>query len=193
MSKPDYPVRTRRLALRPFTLADLAAVHSWQSRADVNRYLYGEARTPEETAGSLVNKAAVTWPEKEGQYLCLAIEKDGEVIGESVLKYLSQYHRQGEVGYVLHPDHHGHGYATEATAAMIDLAFDHLGLHRVIASCDALNEASWRVMERLGMRKEAHFRHNEIFKGAWGDELIYAVLEDEWRRMAVNRAAANGG
>ncbi|MFC6094255.1 GNAT family N-acetyltransferase [Saccharothrix lopnurensis] len=191
--RPTYPVRTRRLLLRPFTFADHAALHSWQGRADVNRYLYSEARTSEETAESLVKKVTLTWPEQDGDALSLAIEKDGEVVGEAVLKYLSEHHRQGEVGYVLHPDHHGRGYATEATAAVLDLAFDHLGLHRVRASCDAFNEPSWRVMERLGMRREAHFRHNEVFKGAWGEEFVYAVLDDEWHRMADSRPGADGG
>lgn len=187
MSKPDYPVRTRRLTLRPFTPADHAALHSWQSRADVNRYLYTEAHTPQETAETLVRKIALDWPEKDGDQLSLAIVKDGEVIGEAVLKYLSEYHRQGEVGYILHPDHHGRGYATEAAAAVIALGFDHLGLHRIMASCDAFNEPSWRVMERLGMRREAHFRHNQIFKGAWGEEFVYAILEDEWRQRSSQR------
>jgi RimJ/RimL family protein N-acetyltransferase len=192
VSKPDYPIRTRRLTLRPFTAADHAALHSWQSRPDVVRYLYGEARTPEETTDSLALKAAVTWPQKEGDHLALAVEKDGEVIGEAVLKWLSEAHRQGEVGYIFHPDHHGHGYATEAAAAMLDLGFTHLGLHRISASCDAFNEPSWRVMERLGMRREAHFRHNEVFKGSWGEELIYAILEDEWHRMEDSRWRPDG-
>jgi RimJ/RimL family protein N-acetyltransferase len=187
VTKPEYPIRTRRLTLRPFTFADHDALHSWQSRPDVVRYLYGEPRSPEETADSLAVKVAVTWPEKEGDHLALAVEKDGEVIGETVLKWLSEKHRQGEVGYIFHPDHHGNGYATEAAVVMLDLGFKHLGLHRIVASCDAFNEPSWRVMERLGMRREAHFRHNEVFKGAWGEELIYAILEDEWHRMADSR------
>jgi RimJ/RimL family protein N-acetyltransferase len=181
VTKPTYPIQTPRLLLRPFTHNDHAALHSWQSRPDVVRYLYGEARTPEETTESLALKSAVTWPEKEGEHLSLAVELNKEVIGEAVLKYLSEPHRQGEIGYILHPDHQGHGYATEAAGAMLRLGFENLGLHRIIASCDAFNGASWRVMERLGMRKEAHFKHNEIFKGAWGEEFIYAILEDEWR------------
>ncbi|GGP64714.1 GNAT family N-acetyltransferase [Saccharothrix coeruleofusca] len=180
MAKPDYPIRTERLLLRPFTPADHAALHSWQSRPDVVRYLYGGPRTHEQTAESLALKCSVTWPSEEGQHLALALQRGDEVIGETVLKWHSREHRQGEIGYILHPDHHGRGYATEASRAMLRLAFENLGLHRVTASCDARNEASWRVMERLGMRREAHFRHNEWFKGGWGDEMIYAMLEDEW-------------
>ncbi|WP_433262148.1 GNAT family N-acetyltransferase [Actinosynnema sp. CS-041913] len=181
MTKPHYPIHTERLLLRPFTLADHAALHSWQSRPDVVRYLYGEAKTPEQTTESLAMKAAVTWPGKEGEHLSLAVERDGRVIGEAVLKWLNEEHRQGEIGYIFHPDHHGNGYATEASRAMLRLGFDNLGLHRIVASCDAFNEPSWRVMERLGMRREAHFRHHEVFKGDWGEEFVYAILEDEWR------------
>ncbi|MEU6152023.1 GNAT family protein [Actinosynnema sp. NPDC047251] len=181
MTKPAYPIRTERLLLRPFTHADHAALHSWQSLPEVVRYLYGEAKTPEETTESLALKTAVTWPAKEGEHLSLAVEHDGRVIGETVLKWLNEEHRQGEIGYIFHPDHYGRGYATEASRVMLRLGFENLGLHRIVASCDASNGASWRVMERLGMRREAHFRHAEVFKGAWGEEFVYAILEDEWR------------
>nr|BFE49942.1 GNAT family protein [Saccharothrix mutabilis subsp. capreolus] len=181
VTKPDYPIRTERLTLRPFTPDDHADLHAYQSRPDVVRYLYGEARTPEETTDNLKLKMSVTWPEKEGEHVALAVVHEGRVIGETVLKYLSQAHRQGEIGYIFHPDHHGRGFATEASRAMLELGFVNLGLHRIVASCDANNDRSWQVMERLGMRREAHFRHNEIFKGAWGEELVYAILEDEWR------------
>lgn len=143
MTKPDYPVRTRRLTLRPFTPADRAALHSWMSRPDVVRYLYGEARTPEQTAESLALKVSVPWPRKAGDHLALAVEVNGEVIGEAVLKWLSEEHRQGEVGYILHPDHHGKGYATEAAAAMLDLGFTHLG-------CTAWSPPATRSTSRRG-------------------------------------------
>jgi RimJ/RimL family protein N-acetyltransferase len=179
--EPDFPIRTERLELRPFTPDDFAALHSWQSRPDVVRYLYGEARTPEQTADNLAGKIAVTWPPKGGEWLFLAVVRSGKVIGEVVLKHLNEEHRQGEVGYIFHPDHHGRGYATEAAREVLRLGFENLGLHRIVASCDARNDASWKVMERLGMRREAHFRHNEVFKGEWGEEFVYAILEDEWR------------
>ncbi len=177
---PDYPIRTERLLLRPFTGLDLEALHSWQSREDVVRYLYGGPRTLEESADQLMTRAAVPWPSKAGEDLSLAVELDGEVVGEVVLKWLSEANRQGEIGYVLHPDHHGRGIAVEASEVLLRLAFEELGLHRVVAQCDPRNTASWRVMEKLGMRREAHFRHNEVFKGEWGDVYVYALLEDEW-------------
>ena len=93
----------------------------------------------------------------------------------------SREHHQGEIGYVLHPDHQGNGYATEAAAVMLRLGFEELGLHRIVGRLDARNAASARVLERLGMRLEAHLRENEFVKGEWVSELIYAVLASEWR------------
>ncbi|MEU5692994.1 GNAT family protein [Actinosynnema sp. NPDC020468] len=178
---PDYPIRTERLSLRPFDLDDRAALYSWQAREDVARYLYSAPRSVEESAASLAAKIAVGWPVPEGEMLSLAVERDGVVVGEAVLKHLSEQHRQGEVGYILHPDHHGFGYATEAARAVLRLGFEDLGLHRIAAVCHAGNDASWRVMEKLGMRREAHFRHAVMFKGEWVETVVYALLEDEWR------------
>jgi RimJ/RimL family protein N-acetyltransferase len=110
------------------------------------------------------------------------VPESGRVIGEISLRVERPEHRQGEIGFVFHPDFHGHGFATEAAAELLRIGFDIEKLHRIIATCDARNAASARVMERLGMRREAHFVHNEIFKGEWGDEFVYAIIEDEWRR-----------
>ena len=99
-----------------------------------------------------------------------------------MLAWPSEVHRCGEIGYVLHPDHQGHGYATEACRALLDYAFDGMDLHRVIARIDERNEASRAVLERLGMRLEARLVENEWFKGEWTTELDFAVLADEWRQ-----------
>jgi RimJ/RimL family protein N-acetyltransferase len=108
--------------------------------------------------------------EDEGQLLALAVvwPEVGAVVGEVSLQWLSRQHRQGEIGFVFHPGYQGKGLATEAAGVMLRLGLEGLGPHRVVGRCDALNVASARVMERLGMRREAHFAHNEVFKGSWG-------------------------
>jgi RimJ/RimL family protein N-acetyltransferase len=106
----------------------------------------------------------------------------GKVIGDVSLTLHSQAHRQGEIGFVFHPDYKGQGYATEASQALLTFGFTTWNLHRIFGRCDARNTASYKLMERLGMRREAHFIHNEIFKGEWGDELVYAILQAEWQR-----------
>jgi RimJ/RimL family protein N-acetyltransferase len=186
MLRPTYPIRTRRLVLRPFTRDDLDAVHAYHSDPDVVRFLYWEvAPDREASANALSGKLGHGTLTEAGQSLILAVDHDGTVVGEVVLKWLDRQHRQGEIGFVLNPAYQGNGYATEAADALLQLAFDGLGLHRVIGRCDARNEGSAHVMERLGMRREAHFVQNEIFKGEWSDEFVYAMLASEFHHRAT--------
>ena len=88
---------------------------------------------------------------------------------------------EASLGYLLDPAHHGRGYATEMVRAALDLAFGELGLHRVTAGCFADNVASWRVMEKAGMRREQHgIRDSWHAELGWVDGYTYAVLADEW-------------
>jgi RimJ/RimL family protein N-acetyltransferase len=180
--RPAYPIVTERLFLRPFRPDDLDALHAIQSRPDVTRYLYWDVRSRDEVAAELEARARRTELEVEGDRLVLALERrdSGELIGDVNLEWLSREHRQGEIGFVLHPDHHGRGYAAEAAVALLALGFDELGLHRIVGRCDGRNAASARLLEKLGMRREAHLRENEVVKGDWTDELVYAMLDREW-------------
>lgn len=185
------PIPTKRLMLRPYTLQDLDDLHAVRSRPDVARYLYWDALTVEQTRAALERKVGQTVLAAENDALCLAVTLPGAegtatgVIGEVVLWWRSVEYRQGEIGFVFHPDHGGRGYATEAAAAMLDLGFESAGMHRIYGRTDARNVSSANLMRRLGMRQEAHFRENEWFKGEWGSELIFAIIEDEWRTRRV--------
>ncbi|GHH63013.1 GNAT family N-acetyltransferase [Lentzea cavernae] len=183
MLKPDYPLKTARLLLRPFEPGDLDDFYAYRSRPDVFRYLYDESVTREECAELLTKLVADSELRSEGQRLALAVHlpEADRVIGSAFLKWRSVKDRQGEIGYSLHPDFQGRGYASEAAGKMLELGFDGLGLHRIVAECDPRNEPSWRLMERLGMRREAHFRELEVFKGEWGDLFVYAMLAEEHR------------
>ncbi len=182
MLRPEYPIETARLLLRPFAGRDLDDLYDYQSRPDVVRYLYWQQRDRGQVAEALVQKIGQATIENPGDSLVLAVVRPemGRVVGEVNLHCRSRDHRQGEFGFVLHPDHHGRGFATEAARAVLDLGFGPLGLHRIEGRCDVRNTPSTRVMERLGMRREAHFVHNEMFKGEWGDEYVYALLDHEW-------------
>lgn len=189
--RPVYPIETARLTLRPFSPDDLDDLYAYHSRPDVVRYLYWETRDRAQAQEYLEGKIRLTALEKEGDGLVLAVvwREVGKVVGQVSLEWLSREHRQGEIGFIVNPDYQGRGLATEAAEVMLRLGFEDLGLHRVMGRCDARNLASAGLMKRLGMRQEAHFVHNEIFKGEWGDELIYAVLDHEWkvRQAAITR------
>ncbi|WP_269583257.1 GNAT family N-acetyltransferase [Roseibium sp. Sym1] len=180
------PVETERLVLRPMTLHDAEAIHAYQSLPEIARYQYWEPRSLEEIRGKLTEWTQMHRLEGEGT-LAFAVETrgDGAFVGDVSLRVTSVEARQGTIGFTLNPDHQGRGFATEACRALLRLAFEDLGLHRVFACCDARNIGSWRVMERLGMRREAHFREHALFKGGWDEEFYYALLEDEWRQMGA--------
>ena len=179
---PDYPILTERLALRPFSRGDVDAVYSYRSRADVSEYLFDWPMTHEECAEAVRARAGQIAFSGEGDKLVLAVERPDEMrlIGEVSLIWRSAPDLQGEIGYILHPDAQGRGYATEAARALLAFGFEVMGLHRIYARCDARNLASERVMRRLGMRREAHFREHMQVKGRWDEEIICAILEGEW-------------
>lgn len=182
MLKPDYPITTARLLLRPYRADDLDDLYAIQSREDVNRYLYWSPRTREEVADVITKRAAMGTLEGEGDILVLAVElrDGGTMIGDVNLSWESEEHRKGEFGFVFHPDHHGRGYAGEAAVEMLRLGFERLRLHRIVGRADGRNTASTRLMEKLGLRREAHFVQNEWVKGEWADEVVYAMLASEW-------------
>jgi RimJ/RimL family protein N-acetyltransferase len=185
MLEPQYPIMTPRLMLRPYTSDDLDALHDMQSRPEVTRYLYFGTRDHGQVRDVLQVKIQGTALRVQGDTLLPAVvlRETGALIGDLMLRWTSGEHRQGEIGYILHPDHQGMGYATEAAEAMLRLGFE-FGLHRICGRLDGRNTASARVLERLGMRREGYFVQNEFVKGEWTDELVYGMLADEWRSRA---------
>jgi RimJ/RimL family protein N-acetyltransferase len=187
-------IRTERLVLRAFGPGDLETLYRIYSRPDVVRHLYEGPRSREEVGALLELKSSRLAIRGDGDTVsyAIALQATGEMIGDCIVRLLSAVHRQGEIGFVLHPDHHGRGYATEAARAMLGVGFDELGLHRLIGRLEARNAASARVLERLGMRPEAHLVENEWVKEEWQSEYVFAILHSEWglRQLAEPGSAA---
>lgn len=183
---PDYPIRTERLLLRPLRERDYEPFHALHADAEVARYLYNEPRDRTATSELMSERMPLVEIEYEGDRLSLAIElrETRKMIGQCMLVYSSVEHQQGEIGYLLLPEHHRKGYATEASTEMLRLGFEGLGLHRIIGRCDGRNVGSAAVMAKIGMRREAHMIENEFVKGEWTDELVYAMLATEWDKQA---------
>ncbi|GAB3143495.1 GNAT family protein [Micromonospora sonneratiae] len=183
MLRISHPVATSRLILRPFTAADLDDVWAYQKLPEVARHMLWPARTRDQSERAVDQMVTEDNIAGEGDCLSLAVvwPDAGRVVGQVELVWLSREHRQGELGYVFNPQYQGKGLATEAAAEMLRLGFEALGLHRIVGRCSAQNSASARLLARLGMRQEAHFVHNVRLKGEWKEELVYAMLQHEWR------------
>jgi RimJ/RimL family protein N-acetyltransferase len=168
--------------LRPFVAGDFEAMHAMRSDAEVVRYLYGETSSPAETRSLLEAKMATSAWAREGDWLtAAAVERaSGSTVGDVSLRWVSERDRTAEIGFIFDPRHQGKGFATEAAGALVEWVFGSAGFHRVIGRTEARNTASARVLEKLGMRLEAHLVENEWVKGEWQSELVFAILDREW-------------
>jgi RimJ/RimL family protein N-acetyltransferase len=177
------PLATERLVLRAMTPADVDDVFAYQSREDVCRYLPYEPRSREQVEEAVAKYSAALRLEGDDDFWQLAVERasaPGRVVGDVFFKIRSVADATAEIGWTLHPDFAGQGYMTEAAGAVLGIAFEDIGLHRVFAVLDPRNAASVALCRRLGMREEAYFVSNLWFKGEWGDTGIYALLEEDW-------------
>lgn len=182
----SLPIETDRLTLRRYLETDYDDLLRLQSDVDVARFLLHDARTPEQVREALAGRLADVPMDTDGQALTVAViqRETGQHVGEVTLFMNSVEHRTGELGYVFHPESAGRGFATEAAAELLRLGFEELGLHRIIARLDARNTGSMKLLERLGLRQEAHFVKNEFLKGEWTDELVFAMLAEEWDKRS---------
>ncbi len=185
-----WPVRTARLSIRRAHESDLDAIWRFRRLDSVTQWLTSTPGTFEEY------RAKALEPGKLDKLLVL--ELDDQVIGELMIKIEDGWAQsevageaegvQAELGWCLDPDYAGHGYATEAVDALIQICFQQLELRRATAQCFADNVASWRLMERVGMRREVHTVRESLHRsGQWLDGLGYALLADEWASSAAGR------
>lgn len=187
LSDLTWPKQTARLTLRPVVEADLEALWRIRSLEQVGLYMTDRSDVWEEFAERMREPARVA--------STITIERDGVVIGDLMLRFEDPW-AQGEVkdqavgagaeiGWSLDPAHGGQGYATEAATELLRIAFEDLGMHRVTALCFADNEPSWRLMERIGMRREGYFVKDSLHRDfGWVDGLTYAMLGEEWAARA---------
>lgn len=178
MTPLELPIRTRRLTLRPHTPADVEWMHTLFARDDVARYLPYEPWSAEFTRHKLAEHIKKNGLEHEAGGLTLAVTlaEAGDPIGQVLLWYTDREHGIAEMGWAFDPAWQGKGYAFEAANALLELAFDHYGVHRVAAHIDARNDASAALASRLGLRREAELRENEWLKGEWVTNLIHAMI-----------------
>ena len=175
-------LETPRLILRELRDDDATAIHAYASDAEVVRYLDWGPNTPEDTAQFLARaRAARGAIPRTAYHRAIVLTATGHLVGGGRIEIRNAANGAGDVGYVLGRPHWGHGFATEATRALLGFGFGSLALHRIWATCDVRNDASARVLEKIGMRREGHLRHDVRRKGEWRDSYLYTILEPEWR------------
>jgi RimJ/RimL family protein N-acetyltransferase len=176
-------LETKRLILRSFQNDDLEALIAYRSDPQVARYQGWNAPYARQDAAAFVDEMCSKQPGVQGEWYQIAVQHQagGPIVGDCAFHILPQDARQAEIGFTLARQHWGQGYASEALQALLGYLFDDLNLQRVRAICDVENSASTRVLERAGMRQEGYFIENIWFKGRWGSEYSYAMLQREWR------------
>lgn len=188
--KVDAPlfteIETARLLVRHFRESDLPAFVAYRNDPAVARYQSWGAALTEERASVFIDEMKSARPGVPGEWFqfAVALKTTGGLIGDCGLRVNIEEPRQAEIGYGFASEHQGNGYATEAIAAVLDFAFGALGLHRVHAYVICENVRSVDLLERLGMRREAHFLEHYWHHDAWVDEYEYAILEREWLARA---------
>lgn len=177
-----HAMETERLRLRRFTEADMAAFLAYRNDPEVARYQSWESMTGDEARAYITDQIDLQ-PGEPGTWFqfAIALKASDALIGDCALHVRLYDPRLGEIGYTLAHIYQGQGYATEAVRVTLGYAFDTLALHRVSASADCRNAPSYRLMERVGMRREGHFLQHAWYKGEWCDEYLYAMLRSEWR------------
>lgn len=183
------PHETERLRLRRFAEHDLEPFLAYRQDPEVARYQGWSDYTRPEAEAFVANQVAQPFGVDESWFqVAVARRSDDALLGDCGLHFLGG--RQLEIGFTLARAHQGQGYMSEALRALLELAFRELQIHRVTALTDTRNAASVSLLERLGFRREGHYRENVWFKGAWGDEYLYALLAEEAK---ADRAVETSG
>jgi RimJ/RimL family protein N-acetyltransferase len=176
-----FEIKSERLTLRKLEPVDAPLIFAYRSLPEVRQFqCWGESQEEIETYVCSLEEIAPGMP---GAWFQLGIvrEADKRLIGDCGFRVLASEPQQAEIGIALSPTHQSQGYATEAVRVLLEYIFVTLGKHRVIGSVDPRNVKSIQLMQRVGMRQEAHFIKSLWFKGEWVDDLVFAMLDVEWQ------------
>lgn len=171
-------LKTENLVIRAFERKDLETFTQYRSQEMVAKYQSWSNYTYQDAVKFFESMDYSTFG-REGNWYQLAISSfdSDELIGDIAVHFIDQ--DQIEIGFTIAPQHQGKNIATKAVSCFLRYVFGELNKHRVVATTDAENTASYRLLEKLSFRREGHFIQNIFFKGAWGDEYQYALLHSE--------------
>ena len=171
-------METERLLIRKFSPDDWQDLYEYLSQDEVVKYEPYEVFTEEASKEEAINRS------NNEAFWAVCLKDTGKLIGNIYLS--KQDFDTWELGYVFNAIYHNRGYATEAARKLINWAFREQNAYRIIAMCNPLNESSWKLLEKLGMRREGHlikniyFKKDEFGNPIWSDTFEYAILASEW-------------
>ncbi|MDF1665038.1 MAG: GNAT family protein [Planctomycetota bacterium] len=177
---PAPILRTENFVIRAFEKKDLEAFTEYRAQASVAKYQSWSSFTYQDAIQLFEGMDYSSFgAERQWYQLAIASQKSDELMGDLAVHFIDK--DQIEVGFTVSPDHQRKSVASEALTCLLRYVFGELNKHRVIATTDAKNSAAHRLLEKLSFRREAHFVQNIFFKGAWGDEYQYALLQSEFK------------
>ena len=174
--------------IRRFTIADAEAFARYRSIPEVARYQSWEAPYSLDRARSFVGWMESHYPDERGEWYQLAIatrDDPGTLIGDCAFQARAAEPLIADIGYSLDPAVQGNGYGTEAITELVRYLFEDRTKHKVCADCDIRNEPSWKLLERVGFRREGEM-HEAFWDGdGWASEYLYGMLASDWHARAT--------
>ena len=178
------PLTTDRLILPEFAETDWQGVHEYASDSEVVRYIVWGPNTEKESQDE-VRQAIRHQQEKPRKHyeFAMLLGENNRLVGDCGIDIPYPESRNGATYFLLSRRFWGGGYATEAALALLSFGFGQLKLHRIFSKCHTENAPCICILEKIGMRREGHFRHYEQINGKWCDTFWYAILDGEWKAM----------
>ncbi|MFJ7934634.1 GNAT family N-acetyltransferase [Sporosarcina sp. NPDC096371] len=178
----DEQQSENRIQLREMVKGDWPDVHKYASMESVCKYQPWGPNTEEESLMFIDEVLQDAKRQPRSRFVFAVFEQEtATMIGSGEITIRDTVNREGEIGYIFHPDYWGRGYATEVALLLVNFGFNDLNLHRIYATCDPRNSASSRVLEKVGMVMEGRLRETLLLKDGWRDSFIYGILEHEWK------------
>lgn len=176
----EYLIPTERLVIRLAEPDDAESIFSYRFDLVANKYQGWFPESVEEVRNYITNMPVNIDVADICFQFAIINKNENLLIGDMGIVFMGHEKAQAEIGCTLNKKFQGKGYATEAVNGMVRFLFRTLNKHRIIASVDPRNTVSIRLIERLGFRKEAHFKESYYLRGEWVDDIIYAMLDKEW-------------
>ncbi|MFY9344897.1 MAG: GNAT family protein [Planctomycetota bacterium] len=178
---PSLSLAGPRLLMRRFTAADVPFAIAQENDRAIMQWIRDPQ--PADAVRARAETMAAPWQGRDGEWLAFTVVPDdvGHAVGIAVCRVTTAANATMEIGYRLAAEVHRRGYGFAACATLCTFLFGEVGVRKLIALCAAENEPSWRLLEKLGMRREAHLREYSFLAGAWRDEFAYGLLAREWR------------